>query len=229
MPTLLLAPTLLCVLTPAQAPPINPGAVRRLDQEAQAAEQAFLDELDTLAEEYERAGATEKAKATIQRRLRVQSSERLKAKLKELDELVFTQNVHTVKLDSARGWFNTGCDVQPNATIRLAADGTYRLAYSQQLTPAGVSTADMTSDYIESAPLGALVAAVFPPRPVGRPPRGRKRDEKQSEPSAPFTVGTGGEMKPDRAGRLFVRLNLPPETKATGTVTVTISGQFSVR
>ena len=205
----------------AQPPrPVNPAAVRGLDREQADAESQYIQQLDDLADRYEEAGAVDRAKDVLRKRLRLAKDDDAADRLEGLENLVFEQNKVEVTLNPADGWMNTGLDVRPGEVVRIEAEGSYRVIFNQELGPAGVKTESIASDFLPGAPLGTLVANVFPPR-------NPKRGAKQPKYGDPQPVGESADVNPDVAGRLFLKVNLPPEVKAIGELRVTISGQFT--
>ena len=211
---------------PDDLPRLNPSAVRKTDKRAEDLQQAYLKQLDAVATDYLEAGAIDKAKETMQTRLKVAGDDRVAGKLAELEELDFVRNKHDFTLDPSTGWTSTDCQVQKGQTIRLAAEGTYRLIYNEELTADGVKTESLASDFVKGAPLGTLIGTIVPPTKKdarGRPVR-RKNDE---EKPLPFVIGSSDEIKPEISGRLYLKVNIPPDTKAVGELRIKISGRFS--
>lgn len=247
MPAFASLALVLCV-PPLVAQPserVNPTEVRRLDLEGQRAQSGFLEQLDTIAEGYEKAGAIDRAKETMKFRLRIEKDDAVTEKLAELEERRF-DNETELKLDASGTWFNTGLDLTAGQEVRISATGDYRLMSNQTVGPAGVQPGDAVSGYQTEFPLGALIGTVFPPaktpergqptrRPNTRPglrgpsqrPRQPQRDEsKRPEPSPPQAIGAEATFTPSIDGRLFLKLNLPPTATAAGSLTVTVAGPF---
>lgn len=196
---------------------VNPAALRALDREAERLQQEFVDSLVTLADGYEQAGDIEKAQATLARVLELDPArDKIQQRLDEMRNRVFDSNEVELEIDVARGWTTTGLKVRKGETVRLAADGSYKLIINANVTPEGVSTEDLNRDMSREAKLGQLMGVVFPP------PKGRQKPK----PGKPFAIGSEAEVTPDESGMLFLRLNVPGGTKSIGTVKVKVSGNF---
>lgn len=241
-------PFLLVAAFLAQPPGVrvNPVEVRRLDRTNQEARDGFLRDLDELADGYEQAGAIDRAKETLKFRLTIDDESpqaaKAKAKLEELDELRF-ENESEIKFDAIATWFNTGIDVAEGQEVRITATGDYRLMVNQELTAAGVANpeeaAASTDGYDAQRPLGVLLGRVYPPRPRTEPSRtvpSRRRSTNQrgskkvdkAEPSDPVEIGASSSFAPPVAGRLFLKLNVPPDARLSGSLTITIAGPHRV-
>lgn len=206
--------------------PVNPADLRRVDKRAEELQKAYIDQLDAVAEEYEKVGALDQARETMRRRLRVQDDETVRAKLDKLEELDFESNTKSLELDPAAGWVSTGCEVREGQEIRIEAEGTYRLMYNQQLGPDGVKTESIASDFVNGVPLGTLIGTVIPPKEGTRTRRNRREERPKPEP---FAVGSSSQFAPETSGRLFLRVNTPQGTNAVGKLRITISGRFEAR
>lgn len=199
--------------------PDAPVNVKSLDDKAASLEQDYLNGLLELAQGYEDAGQTDKAKAVLQDILRLKpDAEAVKARLKELDEAVFDENVRSVEIDVARGWTITGLTVKRDAPIRFTAEGSYRFILNESIGPDGLSHEDVMRDMAAGVPSGALMGLIVPP-----PKQGQRQPDK---PGAPFAIGASREYNPPEDGVLLLRMNLPPGTKSVGKIKVTISGNL---
>ncbi len=195
----------------------NP-VLRSLENKAQDAQKAYLSQLGDLATGYEDAGSTALAEETLRKMLRITpDDEAVKTRLKTLENKAFEENQRTVEVDVSRGWVTTGLKVSKGQPIRLQAEGSYRFNVNTDLGPDGFPQQDISRDMGSGVPCGALMGTVFPESAQrGRP-----------QPTAPFTIGRGGEIKPDADGMLFVRLNVPPGSKSTGKVKLLVTGNIA--
>ena len=201
--------------------PMNLDEVRRTDKRAESLDDAYVEALDDLAADYERAGAIDKARQTLRRRLQVEGDERIADHLESLDELDFVRNRRELSIDPGVGWVPAGVKVTKGREIRIEASGTYRLMYNQELGPDGVRTDSIASDFVAGAPLGTLIATIVPEASRERRGRNGKKDEPK-----PFPVGSSLAMTPELDGRLFLKVNIPPDTRAVGSLDVVVSGRF---
>jgi hypothetical protein len=202
--------------------PATPSQLKSMDAEAQKLIDSYAAGLQDLAQSYEDAGQVERAKAMLDALLKVDpENERAKAKLKEFSEAVFAANELEIDVDAANAWTATNISVMKEKPVRFAASGTYKFIVNETLGPDGFPTTDVVRDMAD-APLGALVGVVVPPQAL---PGGRA-DAQQKLPGRPFLIGSEKEYTPTEDGVVYVKLNVPPASKCSGKVRVTISGNL---
>jgi hypothetical protein len=103
----------------------------------------------------------------------------------------------TVKVDSRLGWQSTGLMLQSGQRYRISASGRYRLVEDE---PAWFSEAGgITIRYHRGWPIGMLLAAV----------RSDSRADNATALVRPQAIGLRSDLKPPRAGVLFLRINEP--------------------
>lgn len=196
-----------------------PMNTKTLDIQADKLEADFLRGLTDLAREYEAAGDLDKAKEMLRAVLKIRPDlDSVKSKLKEIDESVFRENDTVLDVDAAKNWTSAGVIVMKDEPFRIEAAGTYKFILNEDVGPDGFRTEDVTRDQVASLPNGALIGMIAPV------PVGGKRNQKE-KPEA-FLVGSGTELKPERDGLLFLKLNVPPSAKCIGHVKVKISGHI---
>jgi hypothetical protein len=102
---------------------------------------------------------------------------------------------NVVRVDAAKGWQNTGIQLDEGASYDIRAQGRYQVAKEPVIwwcEPGGV-----TIRYHRGHPLGILLAAVKP-------------DGVEGEASAflqPETIGLGTTLNPQATGTLYLRIN----------------------
>ncbi|MFV0443238.1 MAG: hypothetical protein ACK5Q5_06680 [Planctomycetaceae bacterium] len=200
-------------------PPRPSPAIRSLESKAQEAQSAYVTQMRDLATGYEDAGQMEQAEETLKLILKVTpNDDEIKTKLKDLNEKVFNDNQKEVDVEAAKGWTATGLRVTKGQPIRVEAQGTYKFIVNADVGPDGFPTKDVARDMGEGIATGALMGTVFSESTQrNKPPQAGK----------PFQVGIGGEIKPDADGILFLRLNVPANSKCIGKVKVTVTGNIA--
>ena len=193
----------------AHAQRANPVALERKSRELQ---QTFVDGLDELAGDYEAAGLPERAKELLRKRLELADDEAVRGRLEELEERDFERNRAGRSIDAAAGWVDTKIDVAEGEPVRIEAAGQYRLILNTEVGPAGLST----PEELGGAPVGSLVAVVYPPR----------KPRQKPDPGQPRVVDGRQQFEPEKSGRLFLRIAVPEGAKAVGTLDVVVSGRF---
>lgn len=197
--------------------PANPAAVRVLDKEAERLQQEFVDGLVKLADGYESAGDLERARATLGKVLEIDPKrDSVQQRLDEMKNRVFVENEAEFEVDVTRSWVNTGLKVREGQPLRIAADGSYKFIVNLNLTPDGITTEDVQRDMVAGIKLGELMGVVLPA------PKGKE----QPKLGDPFAIGRQKEVTPEASGLLFLKVNIPGDTKSVGSVKVKLSGNF---
>lgn len=194
-----------------EAPP-----VKVLDRQVEQRMQDFFRETAELAREYERAGELQKSKRLLRTLLKLNPKiPGVKEKIKELDETLLSANPVDFELDVGRsGWGPPRGMVFKGEKIRIQASGRYKFIANATLGPNGFSTKNpQKDDMAAGVPCGALMGAVVTEDKVGKP----------------FAIGASREYTPKKDGLLFLRANLPPDTKSNGRLKVRISGHIRAK
>ncbi len=78
--------------------------------------------------------------------------------------------------------------------------------------------------------MGALIGAMNPPGAGGGGNSGGNgggnRQQRNNEEVKPFNIGKSLEFTPKGDGPIFFKVNVPPGSKATGVIRITIRGNF---
>jgi len=217
---------LLALVSFAQAQGGRRGGVpttKSLDVAAEKAETDYLSSLADLASKYEEAGDVQKASEMLKGILKLKpDAEVVKSKLKKFEEMVFKDNVHTLDVDAGGGWISAGVLVSKDKPIRIEAEGAYKFATSDVLSPNGYPADDLIRGVVDGIPTGGLMAAIGKSGDTG----GGRRDNKDLP--KPMFVGTQREIVPKESGPLLFRMNVPGGSKCTGKIKVKITGNIAV-
>ena len=188
--------------------------VTAVDVRAQAAQDEFLRTAAELARDYEDLEEFEKAQDVLKTMLKlVPDSSQIQEKIDALEQTRISGNEMVVEVDASKGWTPTNVSVQKGKVIKFASTGEFRIVFNQTIGPQGISGEDVKTDLIANAPLGGVIGLIV--------------DEK-GKSSEPFTIGEGAEFKADSGGQVFVRVNVPPQSKCIGKLKVTITGDIVV-
>jgi hypothetical protein len=223
--TLVLAAAAIAPLA-AQAPKkLSATALRTLDNQAEKAKTEYLKSLHDLAKSFDDAGLSEKSRSMLEAILAVNpDDEVVKRKLKELDEAVFKKNDYEFKFDTGLPWQDARIFVTKDQPIRIEAEGDYKVFVNETLGPEGYSNDDPAKDLVSGIPMGALMLAMTPPRQQGGQGTGNR--QQRTEDIRPVAVGKSLEFTPKSDGPIYFKVNVPPGSKATGILRVTIRGNF---
>jgi len=190
-----------------------------MESKAQEARTAYLGQLSDLAQGYEDTGAGDRAQEILQQLLRLNpDDDRVKARLKDLQERVFKDKQTEFEVDSTKGWVVTGVRVSKGQAIRLESDGSYKFIVNTDIGPDGFPVENVMQDMGKGINAGALMGVII----ADPMQRGRA-----GQPGEPFQIGRELEFKPNADGVLFVRLNVPPGSRCIGKIKLRISGNIA--
>lgn len=184
----------------------------QIDVKAGELSDNFVKEAQALAGEYYEAGALDKSKALLEAVLKLKpGTKEVELQIKKIDEDVLSSNELEVDVNAAKGWEWSGVNVLEDKPFRIQAEGVYRFMVNTTVGPAGFTEKDkeLTTEMVSRAPCGALVGVVL------------KDDGKQGQP---FFIGNGGDFRVKESGKLFLRVNSPPDSKHNGKISVKFSG-----
>jgi len=205
-------------------------STRALDAKAEQLREEFVRETGLLAEEYERAGDSDKAVSLLRQILDIRPDlPKVRDRIKEIQERRLSENVNSAEVDVSKGWIGPIVAVQKGQAFRLSVSGDYRLIYNATLTPDGATPSDdITSGMVGGIPFGKLMAVVIDPSSgnQNQPGRGGRRGGQKNQPE-PFVVGSEAEISPENTGLLYLRVNVPANSRATGKLKVTLSGNVT--
>ncbi|MDB5391640.1 MAG: hypothetical protein JWM11_7286 [Planctomycetaceae bacterium] len=198
------------------------GNTSALDVKANEIQSGFIKNAEDLANDYYEAGDYDKARILLKS---IQALEpehpNLDQKLKRLDEESLISNEVDLDVNSHDGWEAAGIIVTEGKPIRIKADGSFKLAISGTLGPAGLPLGNPL-EFAGDLPVGALIGVVMNSDTT---PKDDKEKEKDKKKDRPFFIGEGCDYTPLRTGPLLLRINAP-ENKNSGKIKVQISGNL---
>lgn len=202
--------------TPAKPKPkpINVIELRKLDTRMSEIRDSFLRETTALIRSYELAGQFERAIELLEALAKLDpANEPVRQKLAALRQQIVDDEEFEFEIEPGRSWQPVG-GVEQGKTLRIRVAGDYSCEASLKAGPGGVPAGDPAEDLVGHVPLGAVMAVIVPKGQQG----------KDAKPPRPFTIGLDYEKPAERDGVLLLKVNLPPGSKCTGTLTARISG-----
>jgi hypothetical protein len=184
----------------------------QIDLKASELSDNFVKEAQSLAGEYYDAGALDKSKSLLEAVLKLKpDAKEVELQIKKIDEDVLSANELEAEVNAAKGWEWSGVSVLEDKPFRIQAEGVYRFMVNTTVGPMGFPEKDkeLTTEMVSRAPCGGLVGVVL------------KEDGKQGQP---FFIGNGGDFRVKESGKLFLRVNSPPDSKHVGKISVKFSG-----
>lgn len=205
----------------AADPPPKPrtaAEMKRLDARLAEVSTSFVRDTTTLISAYETIGQFDRAKLIVEALGKLDpTNEQIKAKLKQLDERILSATEMELEIDPEKPWVPVG-RVEKGRLIRVEASGSYKFTATVETGPAGVASSNPATDLVGNVPLGALMGVILPLTPAAT-----DGERPQNQPR-PFAIGASHERPADRDGMLYLRLNVPPGAKCTGTIQARING-----
>lgn len=191
----------------------------KIDSRASKVDDVFIRNAVGIAGEYEKAGDVARAVDYLHAMsLLKPGMPQIEGKLKQLREKVLAANDFNFTLEPSASWGNPVGYVREGKPFRIAAQGEYRVLLNSAVGPDGFPDDDAQSGLIKDAPLGKLVGVI-----VESPKPERKGRNKDNEPK-PFEIGAERVVRPRHTGYLYLKVNLPAESKPSGSLQVQLSG-----
>lgn len=185
-----------------------------LELRLEKAEQALVEEYKVAAEELHKQGDKEKAIALLQRLKQLNPKvEGLDQRMQAINEELMAENADELEIDTRYTEWKLVGDVMEGKPFRLQAAGEYRMTYTAFVGVEGIKPDEKAKDHIPGAPVGCLLGVIVSEGKDGTMEAGK-----------PFPVGAGLEQSPQKAGKLFLKVNVPEGTKCTGKIKVQLSG-----
>jgi|688.fasta_scaffold415447_2 hypothetical protein len=200
---------------PAEKKPVSPAEVAKLDAKVKDVSESFLRDTTALISSYEDIGEYERAKVLLEALRKLNpGNEAVKKKLADLDRRQLDAGEFAVEIDPGKPWVAVGV-VRKDRPIRIRVTGEYRFTASATVGANGMAAKDPASDLVPGVVLGAVLGVIAPPTAAadqpGRPPK-------------PFLVGSEYERPADADGILYLKANVPVDTKCTGRLEALVSG-----
>ena len=176
---------------------------------------SFLKDTEQLIKSYEDSGSYDRARTILEALQKLYpQNEPIKQKIEQLAAQSLTASEIDMDLDAGKSWQEVG-PVMKDRTIRIRVAGDYKLTTAPLTSgPDGLTGENPEKDLLAHVPLGAVMGAIIPVS-------GAAGNEK---PPKPFLVGSTLERPADRDGVLYLKVNVPPNSKCVGKLKVTVGG-----
>ncbi len=185
-------------------------SLKALEARLEKLESTMLREIMDVSNSFEDAGQYERSKTLLEVLLKLNPEfPGLKDKVKHLEEKMFDSNEIEFILDTSKGWVPVGGAVASGRPIRAEVEGEYKFNITATVTADGFPAGDVTTDYIEGIPCGALIATVV---------------NRTGKPGKPMALKSKNTWTPSEEGLLMLKVNAPAGHKCTGKLTVKLSG-----
>lgn len=195
-------------------PQANPE-VKKIDAKMEKVKDSFLKDTEALINSYEDAGSYDRARIILEALQKLYpQNETIKAKIETLSSKALDSSEFEMDLDVSKSWVEIG-PVQKDRTIRIRVSGDYKLTSGTVTSgPDGLTGDNPDKDLLANIPFGAVMGAVIPPAGGGG----------NEKPPRPFLVGASFEKPSERDGKLYLKVNVPPNSKCVGRLQVKVGG-----
>lgn len=195
-------------------PQANPE-VKKLDKKMDTVKDAFLRDTEALIKSYEDAGSYDRARTILEALQKLYpQNENIKVKIESLAVQALDASEYETDLDVSKSWVEIG-PVQKDRTIRIRVSGDYKLTAGTVTSgPDGLAGDNPDKDLLAHIPFGAVMGAVIPPAGGGG----------NEKPPRPFLVGASYEKPAERDGKLYLKVNVPPNSKCVGRLQLKVGG-----
>ena len=195
-------------------PKPNPE-VKKLDSKMEKVKDSFLKDTEQLIKSYEDAGSFDRARTILEALQKLYpQNEKINIKLEQLAAQSLDASEIDFDLDAGKSWQEVG-PVGKDRTIRIRVSGDYKLTTAPLTTgPDGLAGENPERDLLPHVPFGAVMGAIIPPPSPGS----------TEKPPKPFLVGSSYERPADRDGVLYMKVNVPPNSKCVGKLQVKVGG-----
>ncbi len=196
---------------PKQANP----EVKKLDAKMEKVKDSFLKDTEQLIKSYEDSGSYDRARTILEALQKLYpQNEPIKQKLEQLAAQSLAASEIDIDLDTGKSWQEVG-PVAKDRTIRIRVAGDYKLTTAPLTSgPDGLTGDNPEKDLLAHVPLGAVMGAIIPPAAAAA----------NEKPAKPFLVGSTYERPADRDGVLYLKVNVPPNSKCVGKLQVKVGG-----
>lgn len=183
--------------------------VKALNARVEKLEKNLFSEVVEISTMYEDAGQYDRAKSLLDVLMKLNPNlPGLKEKLDQLESKAFDAQEIEYVMDTGKGWVSVGAAVARGKPVRVEVEGEYKFQYGGNLTADGVTADQAGSDYVDSIPMGALMAVVV----------------NNGKPGKPHPITTKMQWTPQEDGLVMLKINAPTGHKSTGKLTVKMSG-----
>jgi hypothetical protein len=220
----LLAASAVAAEPAARTKPPSPAEMRRLDAKLASVSESFLRDTTTLIASYENVGQFDRAKLILEVLQKLDpKNDAIQAKLKSLNERIMEATLQDLELDADAQWTAVGRVVK-GRPIRIEASGEYKVTATVETGPAGMPSANPVTDLVAGVPLGALMGVILPATDTSGGESQQPGGNQQAQQPRPFAVGVAYDRPADRDGILYMKVNVPPGSKCTGSLKARVSG-----
>ncbi|MEI7780927.1 MAG: hypothetical protein WCJ18_03255 [Planctomycetota bacterium] len=200
--------------------PANPPELKRLDAKVEEVRESFLRDTTKLIKSFEDVGQFERAKVLLEALQKLDPrNDLVKNKLAELNQQILDAGEFEIDVDPGESWQPVGMVVK-GKPLRILVSGDYKLLTSITATADGAPSDNPAEDLIPHVPFGAVMAVIVNPGAADGPNGNRQTNQRPR----PFTVGSNYERPADQDGLLYLKVNVPPGAKCTGSLEAKISG-----
>lgn len=204
----------------SRAKPANPPELKRLDAKVEEVRESFLRDTTKLIRSFEDVGQFERAKVLLEALQKLDpNNEPVKNKLTELNKQILDTSEFEIDIDPGESWQPVGM-VAKGKALRILVSGDYKLLTSITATADGAPSDNPAEDLIPHVPFGAVMAVIANPGAADGPDGNRQNNQRPR----PFTVGSKYERPAEQDGLLYLKVNVPPGAKCTGSLEAKISG-----
>ena len=204
----------------SRAKPANPPELKRLDAKVEEVRESFLRDTTKLIKSFEDVGQFERAKVLLEALQKLDpKNEPVKNKLAELNKQILDTSEFEIDIDPGESWQPVGM-VAKGKALRILVSGDYKLLTSITATADGAPSDNPAEDLIPHVPFGAVMAVIANPGAADGPDGNRQNNQRPR----PFTVGSEYERPAEQDGLLYLKVNVPPGAKCTGSLEAKISG-----
>lgn len=203
--------------------------LKKIDARATKIEDQFLRNAFDMAREYEQAGDVARAVDYLHAMSLVKPGQpKIEGKLQQLRGEVLAANVFSFEHETSNTWGQPVAFVTQGKPFRIDVQGEYKLAILATVGPNGFAEAKDQSDeseqgeLVDDVALGKLMGVIV--AEPNQPPKRGKGNRKNGKKIVPFEIGNGRDMRPKQSGYLYLKVNVPLESKPKGALQVQVSG-----
>jgi hypothetical protein len=178
----------------------------------------FVRNAEKLGREYEGSKDWGKARAVYEEILKlVPQYPPAQAKLAEMLERESAAKTTMVTIRANEGWQDTGVTVLAGKPVSITASGSWVFHLKVETNAEGLAIPKELRDFNPGCLIGMIVG--------NTPMPSASKSDKEKE-IAPFVVGSGKQMMPNRSGRLYLRMYDTNPSDNEGALKVEIRGTF---
>ncbi len=179
-----------------------------LESRLKKAEETLISEYKDVAVQYYNQGDKEKSMQMLRRLKELNPRlEGLGDQIKQINEELMDENANEFDLDTKKPWEPVG-DVLEDKPFRIQSAGEFKITINATVNVDGLEPDKESKDYLPGAPLGRLLGVIVT----------------DGKPGKPFPIGSQLEYTPKKGGTLYLKVNVPNDTRCFGRIKVKVSG-----